>query len=90
MVEKRLSSVPMTVPQTGTIHKQAKKMDIGANQAQAQSQPLIQTQTSHQPQTSPQTLPYLLQHHLYHNHKAQYKAQLGSVLTQGQDQRQML
>ena len=45
----------MTVPQTGTIHKQAKNMDIGANQAQAQAQlqPLIQTQIPHQPQTSP-------------------------------------
>ena len=45
----------MTVPQTGTIHKQTKNMDTGANpaQAQAQLQPLIQTQIPHQPQTSP-------------------------------------
>lgn len=35
VVERRLSPVPMTVPQTGTIHKQAKNMDTGANQAQA-------------------------------------------------------
>ena len=55
MVERQLSSIPMTVPQTGTIHKQTKNMDTGANQAQAQAQlqPLIQTQIPHQPQTSP-------------------------------------
>ena len=54
-IERRLSSVPMTVPQTGTNHKQIKNMDTEANQAQAQAQlqPPIQTQTPHQSQTSP-------------------------------------
>ena len=32
-IERRLSSVPMTVPQTGTNHKQIKNMDTEANQA---------------------------------------------------------
>ena len=47
-IERRLSSVPMTVPQTGTNHKQIKNMDTEANQAQAQAQ--LQP---HQSQTLP-------------------------------------
>ena len=37
--ERRLSSIPMTVPQTGTNQKQIKTMDTEGNQAQAQLQP---------------------------------------------------
>ena len=44
--ERRLSSIPMTVPQTGANQKQIKTMDTEGNQAQAQLQP-------HQPQTQP-------------------------------------
>ena len=44
--ERRLSSIPMTVPQTGVNRKQIKTMDTEGNQAQAQLQP-------HQPQTQP-------------------------------------
>ena len=35
VVERRLSSIPMTVPQIGTIYKQAKNMDLESNQVEA-------------------------------------------------------
>ena len=37
--ERRLSSIPMTVPQTGANQKQIKTMDTGGNHVQAQLQP---------------------------------------------------
>ena len=47
LVESRLSSVPMTIPQIGTTYKQAKNMDSGANQKSNQ------VVTQPQPQLKP-------------------------------------